>query len=185
MLSLAKKGAEVTGVDFSQEQVRLGKISARECGVDVDLLQADCHDLSGIIPGSSFDLAVAEEGVFSWIEDLSSWMRSTYRVLREGGCLLVSDHHPITSCLTTDEEGEPRFNSSYLDHRPRIMDNEDAPQATVFLWKISDIVNAALEAGFLIQHMDEFSDPGAETLAPKYFLLVAKKANRSQMADGE
>jgi 2-polyprenyl-3-methyl-5-hydroxy-6-metoxy-1,4-benzoquinol methylase len=44
MLACAKKGAVVTGVDFSREQVRLARKAAAFCGVDVNLVEADCQN---------------------------------------------------------------------------------------------------------------------------------------------
>jgi len=44
--------------------------------------------------------------------------------------------------------------------------------------KISDIINAAIDAGFHIDRLDEFcAEPEAEEahLIPRYFLLVATK----------
>lgn len=175
MLSCAKKGALVTGVDFSREQIRLAGISAQECGVNLDLIEADCQCLPSTIPDSHFDIAVAEDGVFSWIEDLDSWMHGVHRVLKAKGRLVVSDHHPLTSCLQV-EKARPRFTASYLYQMPRILKASDGtPSSVVVLWKLSDIVNAALKAGFVIEHMDEFVAPGVEAPIPGYFLLVAKK----------
>ncbi len=175
MLSCAKKGALVTGVDFSREQIRLAKISARECGVNLHLIEADCQDLPSTIPDSHFHIAVAEDGIFSWIEDLDSWMHGVHRVLKAKGRLVVSDHHPMTSCLQV-EKGRPRLTASYMGRNPRILRAQDGtPSSVVFLWKLSDIVNAALKAGFAIEHMEEFLPPGVEYPIPRYLLLVARK----------
>lgn len=72
MLACALKGAETTGVDFSSEQVRLAKEAAKFCGVNVNLVEADCQNLPKSIPNSYFDLAIAECGIFIWIADLDA-----------------------------------------------------------------------------------------------------------------
>lgn len=89
MLACAKKGAVVTGVDFSVEQIKLAKKAAAYCGVVVKLVEADCQNLPKIIPSNHFDLAVAECGIFIWIEKIDTWMKSAYRVLKHGGKLIV------------------------------------------------------------------------------------------------
>jgi len=63
-----------------------------------------------------------------------------------------------------------------MGRNPRILRAQDGtPSSVVFLWKLSDIVNAALKAGFAIEHMEEFLPPGVEYPIPRYLLLVARK----------
>jgi len=178
LLACAKIGALVTGVDLSGEQIRLAREAATYCGVDVKLVEADCQRLPRSIPNSYFDFAVAEDGIFVWIENLDAWMGNAYRVLRKGGKLVVSDHHPLSRCVE-EEGGRVTFRRSYLDQSPEVYQPEkNIPPASEFTWKISDIINAAIAAGFRIDHMEEwYADLEAEgtPLIPKYFLLVATK----------
>ena len=60
----AKKGAIVTGVDLSSEQVRLARKAAKYIGVDVELVEADWQDLPRSISKNYFDLVVTECGIF-------------------------------------------------------------------------------------------------------------------------
>lgn len=178
LLACAKKGASVMGVDLSSEQVRLARESAAYCGVEVQLVQGDCQNLPESIPELYFDLAVAEDGIFIWIENLDAWMRNTYRVLKSGGILIVSDFHPLSHC-TKEENGIVTFRRSYLNQQPGIYQPEpNIPPAMEFYWKISDIINAAIEVGFRIDHLDEwYVGPDSEEfrLTPNYFLLLARK----------
>jgi len=178
LLACAKKGAVVTGVDFSSEQVRLAREAATYCGVDVDLIEADCQNLPKSIPNAHFDLAVAECGVFIWIENLDAWMRNAYRVLRSGGKLIVSDFHPL-STISKETDGALTFRKSYFDQQPEIYQpEENAPPAVEFLWKISDIVNAAVGTGFQIDRVEEYyveQKAKKVPLIPTDFLLIATK----------
>ena len=182
MLACALKGAEVTGVDLSTEQVRLARKAAKLCGADVKLVEADCQNLPDSISGSYFDLAVAECGIFIWIENLDAWMRNAYRVLVKGGKLLAQDFHPI-SFVAMDwrakiEDGIVAFRKSYLDQSPEVYQPEEGmPLAVEFTWKISDVVDAAIDAEFRIDHLEEFYDRPEESLnlIPNKYLLVATK----------
>jgi len=91
MLACAKKGAIVTGVDFSSEQIRLARKAAKYCGVDVKLVEADCQNLPQSVPTDYFDLVVTECGIFCWIQNLEAWMKNAYKVLKKNGRLAVSD----------------------------------------------------------------------------------------------
>ena len=182
MLACAMKGAEITGVDYSSEQVRLAREAAELCEVNLKLVEADCQNLPESIPESHFDLAVAECGIFLWIADLDTWMRNAYRVLKRGGKLIAQDFHPI-SLAAKDfrvkiEDGIVAFRKSYLDQSAEVRHSEpDLPPAVEFNWKISDVVNASIRAGFQIDHLEEFYDGPGESLnlIPNYYLLIATK----------
>jgi len=85
LLACAKKGAVVTGVDLSSEQNRLVKEATAYCGVNVNLMEADCQNLPKNIPSNYFDLAIAECGIFCWIQNPEAWMRNAYRVTKDVG----------------------------------------------------------------------------------------------------
>lgn len=178
LLACAKKGALVTGVDFSREQVHLARKAAKYGGVKVKLVEADCQNLPKSIPNSYFDLAVAECGIFIWIEHLDAWMRNAYCVLKKGGKLVVSDFHPLTRCTKEDNE-TVKFTRSYFDQQPQICQEENVPPSVEFTWKLSDVINAAIGSGFQIDRVDEYYYEGrvkkAPPLIPTDFLLVATK----------
>jgi len=178
LLACAKKGAIVTGVDLSSEQVRLARRAATDCGLDVKLFEADCQDLPKSIPNDHFDLAVAECGIFIWIENLDAWMRNAYRVLKSGGKLIVSDFHPL-ALIAEEKDGVVIFRKSYFGQRPEICQSEEnVPPSIEFLWKLSDILNAAIEAGFHVDRLEEYYIGHKATgipLIPSDFLLLATK----------
>jgi len=178
-LACAKKGASVTGVDISSEQIRLAKEGARYCGVDVVLIEADWQRLPETVPKNSFDIAVTECGIFIWIKSLDAWMKNTYRVLRKGGRLIVSDFHPLSLCTENKQNGGPVvFTRSYFDQQPRVRREKGVPPSIEFTWKLSDIVNAAIDAGFHIDHVEEYyvkEKAGRIPMIPTDFLIAATK----------
>jgi len=182
MLACAKMGALVTGVDFSSEQIQLAREAAAYCGVNVNLVEADWQNLPSNIPNNYFDLAVAECGILLWIADLNAWMRNAYKVLKKGGKLVLSDFHPL-SIIAEEENESVIFRKSYFDqcpkaYEPKFWGEKDTPPAIEFLWKLSDIINAAIQAGFQINHVEEYyveQKHGKTPLLPTDFLLVASK----------
>ena len=180
LLACAKKGAVVTGVDLSSEQVWFAKEAAALCEVHVKLVKADWQNLPKEIPEDYFDLAVTECGIFIWIEKLDAWMQNAYRVLKNGSRLIVSDFHPI-DLITEEKHGKTTFRKSYFDHGPEAVQSapsENLPPSVEFLWKLSDVINAAIEAGFQIEHVEEFHGETKKRkipLLPTDFLIVASK----------
>jgi SAM-dependent methyltransferase len=178
MLACAKKGAIVTGVDFSSEQILFAREAAEYCGVRVNLVEADWQNLPKSIPNNYFDLVVAECGIFIWIADLDSWMKNAFKVLKKYGKLIVSDFHPL-SIIAEEKDGKITFRRSYFDQSPEICETEgDIPPSVEFRWKLSDIINAAIHAGFRIDYVEEYyieQENKQPPFLPTDFLIAATK----------
>lgn len=178
MLTCAKRGATVTGVDLSAEQIKMAKEAAAYCDVAVDLIEADCQNLPATVQSDHFDFAVAECGIFCWIQNPKTWMRSAYRVLKYGGILALSDFHGVSQ-VAEENEGRVTFRKSYFDQGPQTRTHENhVPPSIEFVWKLSDIINAAIQAGFKIDRVEEFyweKEGTKAPLLPTDYLLVATK----------
>ena len=102
-ISMARQGANVTGVDFSPAALtRLRELAVR-CGVEVATLEADSRALPRELD-DRFDLVYASIGVLCWIDDLHAWMHGVWRVLKPGGTLVLVELHPL---LTMIESSTP------------------------------------------------------------------------------
>jgi 2-polyprenyl-3-methyl-5-hydroxy-6-metoxy-1,4-benzoquinol methylase len=89
-ITFARRGARVTGLDFSSVALEKARSLAAHCGVNVDWVCVDVLEMPESL-GDSFDLAWATVGVVCWIADISSWMRKTAAVLKPGGKLVLID----------------------------------------------------------------------------------------------
>lgn len=162
-ISLARRGARVTGVDFSPVALGKARDLARRCDVDVDFVQADATSPPPSLHGR-FDLAYATIGVLCWIPDVPAWMRAVAATLRPGGRLLLIDGHPLyemaesTDPLTLDfpyaNDGPHTFTAtgSYAIAGT-------APATLVqYAHSLGEIVTATAIAGLRIQRLDEHLD---------------------------
>jgi 2-polyprenyl-3-methyl-5-hydroxy-6-metoxy-1,4-benzoquinol methylase len=177
MLACAKKGAIVTGVDLSDEQVRHARKAAEYCGVKIDLVEADWQNLPESMPNAPFDMVVTECGIFIWIKNLDAWMKNAYRLLKNGGMLVVPDFHPVSMILES-KEGRVTLRKSYFDQEPEVCRQEpDLSPSIEFLWKLSDVINSGIQVGFRVNRLEEFyvDEPNGIPLIPNNFLLVATK----------
>jgi ubiquinone/menaquinone biosynthesis C-methylase UbiE len=178
MLALAKRGATVRGVDFSTQQVENARRSAEKCRVNVNLIEADWQNLPKSVPNDYFDMVVTECGIFNWIQRPDAWMKNAHRVLKKGGTLIVSDFHPF-SIITKSKRGKTTVKKSYFDQNPTLSKEEaDMPPTIQFFWRLSDILNSAIQAGFRVSRLEEFyvDEPGGTPLIPNNYLLVAQKS---------
>src|SRR3954466_6547232 len=74
-ISLARRGARVTGADFSPASLEKARTLAKRCEVDVRFVEAEATSLPMELH-NKFDLVYATIGVITWIADVRAWMRS-------------------------------------------------------------------------------------------------------------
>jgi SAM-dependent methyltransferase len=160
-ISLARRGARVTGVDFSPAALAKAAAIAGRCGVEIDWVQADSTAIGPSLAGR-FDLAFATIGVLCWIADIDAWMRSVHATLRPGGRLILIDTHPVQEMLAT---GRPlTFDMAYADDGAHVFDDEGSyavPDAklsgreVVYAHSLGEIVSAAVAADLRIDELTE------------------------------
>lgn len=108
---MARRGARVTAVDVSSEQLATARRLAAEHGADIAFLEANAEATG--LRDASFDFAVSEYGAAIWC-DPEVWLREAHRLLRPGGRLSFLGNHPL-QIVTTPESGAP---SERALHRP-------------------------------------------------------------------
>jgi SAM-dependent methyltransferase len=181
-ISLARRGARVTAVDFSHASLEKARALARRCDVEVDFVEGDATALGPELH-NRFDLAYATVGVTCWIDDMDAWMRSVAATLRTGGRLMLLDLHPLFQMLdsvdplridfpyafdggrTFDEDG------SYADPELRVA----ATETVQYAHSLGEIVNAAIGAGLRIERLEEHLDAARD---PRGTVLAAEDDGR-------
>lgn len=161
-ISLARRGARVTGVDFSPVALGKARELARRCGAEVEFAEADSTRLPPSLHGR-FDLAYATIGILCWIADVDAWMRSVAATLRPGGRLVLIDGHPLFQMTASldplvldfpyTHDGPHTFTATGSYAVP------DAPVTIVqFAHSLGEIVTAAATAGLRVVRLDEHLD---------------------------
>lgn len=160
-ITFARRGARVTGIDFSAVALAKARTLAERCSVDVEWV---CADVTHLPPSleARFDLAWATIGVLCWIADLDAWMRSITRTLAPGGRLVVIDGHPLRRILKADPlrvtrpyGGGTRVASVAGDDYAT--DARTGPQVQ-FLHSLGEIVSAAADAGLRVTRLLEHTE---------------------------
>ena len=82
---LARRGAQVTGVDNSQEQLNTARVLQEEHDLSFPLIHGNAETVP--LPDASFDLVVSEYGASIWA-DPYRWIPEASRLLRPGGELV-------------------------------------------------------------------------------------------------
>jgi SAM-dependent methyltransferase len=94
-ITFARRGAVVTGVDFSPVALSKALNLANRCGVHVDWICADATELPTSLD-RNIDLVWATIGVLCWISDIHAWMRALAGTLADHGRLVLIDGHPTS-----------------------------------------------------------------------------------------
>jgi SAM-dependent methyltransferase len=174
-VTLARRGARVTGVDLSPVSLETARRVAARCGVDVTFVEGDSTALPSSLH-ARFDLAYATIGVISWIGDLAAWMRSVAATLRPGGRLVLVDIHPLYDMVVTPEPLALDFpyafdgphllseDGSYADPDAKLT----ATESVLFTHSLGEVVTTAAGAGLRVEalheHLEVERDPRGDVL---------------------
>lgn len=168
-ISLARRGARVTGVDFSPASLAKVADLAARCAVEVECVEGDATDLPAELFGR-FDLAYATVGVMCWIPEVDAWMSSVFATLRPGGRLILLDGHPLAEMIDTADpltldfpycnDGGHRIEAegSYADRDAKLANSA----AVCYAHSLGEIVTAAARAGFRIDALTEHVESSFE-----------------------
>jgi len=94
-LSWARRGARVTGLDFSGEALRVARMLAERLEIDARFVQAEVTRAAEALDGERFDRVYSSWGVLTWIPDLGAWARQIHALLVPGGVFYLAEVHPV------------------------------------------------------------------------------------------
>ncbi|MBF9030391.1 methyltransferase domain-containing protein [Rhodobacterales bacterium HKCCE3408] len=100
---MAGRGATVTAIDISAEQLTTARQLASEHGANITFVEANAETTG--LPTASFDFAISEYGASIWCRP-ASWLGEAWRLLRPGGRLVFLGNHPL-SLLCSPLDGSP------------------------------------------------------------------------------
>ena len=94
-ISLSRRGARMTGLDFSPASLEQARRLAQLAGADVDFVESDVLDADKVLPHEHFDLVFTGIGALCWVPDIRAWARVVSRLLVPGGRLFLREAHPM------------------------------------------------------------------------------------------
>ena len=100
-LSWARLGAEVVGLDLSDEAIALARRLAGEVGLSdrAEFICSDLYDADAHLGDRRFDVVFVSWGAIEWLPDLERWAGIVARHLRPGGTFYMAEIHPFGYAL--------------------------------------------------------------------------------------
>ena len=165
-LCLARRGATVTGLDFSPAAMEAARALARDIGRDdARFVCANVYDAPDVIePG--FDIVFTSWGTICWLPDIRHWARVIAAMLAPGGYFYFADSHP-NFMMFEEIDGRlvPTFAPGTPVDRPLVFEEGttytgdptriESRQTYEWLHSVSGIVGALIDAGLAIEFLHE------------------------------
>lgn len=163
-LSLARRGAIVTGLDFSPVAIEGARKLAAQANIPATFVEADVYHAREVIDGA-FDMVFSTWGTICWLPDVTRWAKVVADMLPPGGTFYFLDSHPSAQVLDErDGHLEPTYGWRTPMEKPDMFEESqsytgDAHEEAVTLYNwihpLSDIVGGLLEAGLRLEFLHE------------------------------
>ncbi len=112
-LSLARMGADVTGLDFSSSALEGARRLAAETGLPATFVEGNVYDARELLTGQ-FDIVYVTWGAINWLPDIDRWAKVVASLLAPGGFLYLAESHPFALVFEeVDGRLEPGMNGFF------------------------------------------------------------------------
>ncbi len=102
-ISLARMGANVTGVDLSNIAIENARKLAEDANAEgaAEFICCDIYNLPSHLKGK-FDIVFTSYGTIGWLPDLDKWARVISGFLKPGGSFVFVEFHPVVWMFDQD-----------------------------------------------------------------------------------
>jgi SAM-dependent methyltransferase len=200
-LSIAKHlGAEVTGVDISDEAISFAQQLAEDSGIPAAFIRSDIYDWFDQNT-TTYDLVFASYGAIIWLSDIKAWARGVAAALKPGGRFVLVEFHPLLGMFEEDLSlkydymgGEQITWEDGIGDYVAMSEGALTPDGTVqgvqdfknphpsheFSWGLADVVGALLDAGLQLTTLREYPYSNGFNPLP---MMVALPGRRFTLPD--
>jgi SAM-dependent methyltransferase len=172
-LSLWNLGAhEVVGVDISERMLDVARRKSEALLAPAKWIHADILETPYDLDGTA-DLVYTGRGALCWIMDLDAWAGVVARLLKPDGRLYVFEGHPFANIWSSEADhfeldkdfgdyfnkeplGDAGWPSTYIGDLGKAKEEHAVKYERQ--WTLSEIVNAVIDAGLVLQRLDEHPD---------------------------
>jgi SAM-dependent methyltransferase len=174
-ISLARLGADMTGLDFSPAAIEQARRIAGLAGAGARFVEADIYQAVPVLGAEAFDLVYTGIGALCWLPDIRRWAAVVAGLLRPGGRLFIREGHPMLWSLDETRPDVLAVEYPYFERpEPMVFEEEGTYVQTdaVFIhnrthsWNhgLGEIVTALLAEGMELTGLAEHDSVPWEAL---------------------
>ncbi|WP_158847405.1 class I SAM-dependent methyltransferase [Algibacter sp. L1A34] len=164
-LSWSRLGAKCTGVDLSDEGIKLAKSLNKELKLDAEFLCCNVLETSQYIK-EEFDIVFTSYGVIGWLPDLKPWGKMIAERLKQGGTFFMAEFHPIVWMFDYLNEkpiityGYMQDEVIYEEYEGTYANQESTITSKEYGWNhgLGEVISALTEAGLRIDYLTEHNE---------------------------
>src|SRR6187399_3774506 len=160
-MSFSRMGAKCTGIDLSDDAIKLAKEINDELKLDAKFVCCNVYDTSEFIK-EKFDIVFTSYGTIGWLPDLDPWAKVIAERLKPGGFFYIAEFHPVV-WMFDDDFTHVKY---YYENREMIV-TENQPsytggsgiiEAKEYSWNhgLSEVINSLIGAGLEISSFNEY-----------------------------
>ncbi|WP_421955659.1 class I SAM-dependent methyltransferase [Polaromonas sp.] len=177
-LSIARLGAQVTGVDISDEAISFATQLSAQSGIPARFERSDVYDYfrDAQARGERYDIVFCSYGTLCWLSDLSAWARGVSQLLKPDGRFVFIDFHPFAMAFNpawqvhydyfndapVPEEGVSDYVAESGDGLVRegyetgVQDFRNPHPSFEFAWGVGQVATALAQVGLTVERLDEY-----------------------------
>ena len=160
-LSLARMGADVTGIDLSDNAIEAAKNMATQMNINARFICCDLYQLPQHLD-EQFDIVFTSYGTIGWLPDIALWATIVARFLKPKGTFVFVEFHPI---IWMYDNEMANITYSYFN-KDAIIETETNTYAdknaeinlACVTWNhgIGEVVNSLINKGLQIDDLSEY-----------------------------
>lgn len=165
-MSWARKGAICTGIDISDEAIKLAQNLNEQLELNTKFICCNVLDVSEHI-SELFDIIYTSYGVIGWLPDLKPWANMIAERLKPGGIFYLAEFHPIAwmfDYLKTPPEmvyGYQQKEAIYEEYEGTYAeDGKTKMVSKEYGWNhgLGEVISALTAAGLKIDYLNEYEE---------------------------
>lgn len=162
-LSLARMGANVTGIDLSDAAIDAANLLREKLQLE-NKARFICCDLYHLplLLHERFDIVFTSYGTIGWLPDMDAWAKVVQHFIKPGGHFIMAEFHPVVWMFDDDFKtvNYPYFNREVIieEGSGTYTDRDALITYKSYSWNhgLGEVLQALLDQGLQLQQLREY-----------------------------
>ncbi len=160
-ISMARMGAQVTGIDLSDKAIENARMLSKKDNTPARFICCDLYELPRYL-NETFDIVFTSYGTIGWLPDLARWAQIVAAFLKPGGKFIMVEFHPVVWMFDNNFQ---KIIYNYFNTEPIIetesgtyADRNASIEQEYITWNhpISDVINNLIAHKITVDSFDEY-----------------------------